>query len=68
MIGLEMKPLGMADLIELTRPKRAGVAVNSHIVYVPKEPTPDFARMQELTTPKLGEAPKRELRAAEKDD
>jgi hypothetical protein len=52
MIGLDMQPLGMADLIELTRPKPAGVAVNSHVVYVQREPTPDFARMQELTTRK----------------
>jgi hypothetical protein len=50
MIGLDMRPAGMADLIELTRPKSAGVAVNSRVVYVPKEPMPDFARMQELTT------------------
>jgi hypothetical protein len=68
MIGLDMQPLGMADLIELTRPKPAGVAVNSHVVYVPKEPMPDFARMQELTTHKPRPSSDREQTAPETND
>ena len=63
-----MKPLGMAELIELTRPKPAGVAVNSHVVYVPKEPAPDFARMQELISKKLSESSDLERAASENDD
>ena len=65
MMGLDMKPFGMADLIEATRPKRAAWAVNSHVVYVPKEPSPDFARMQELTTRKPSET---DQPAFDKDD
>lgn len=68
MIGLDMKPLGMADLVELTRPKPAGIAVNSHVVFVPKEPMPDFAQMQELTHRSPRSAPDRESRAPTQDD